>query len=63
MTETKDIKFDMLSVLMKKKAAVLKTQEETRSDMSPAIDDVNRQIAQVLRGEKATKSDGSFGID
>lgn len=47
-----------LAQLLKKKADVLKTQEETGKNISSAINEVDRQIQQVLKGGNPIKGEG-----
>ncbi|CAN5282657.1 hypothetical protein BH10PAT2_BH10PAT2_0850 [soil metagenome] len=53
----------MLQALMEKKEWVKKTERETGLTLKPALAEVDRQIQQLMRGEKVTKSDGSYGND
>ena len=62
MSENK-INYTMLKELRAKEQWVLKTQRETGGNFTAAIDEVRRQIKQVMSGEQVTKSDGSFGND
>lgn len=47
-----------LAALLKKKAAVLQSQQDSGKSMKPLLEEVDRQIKEVLRGKDPIKGEG-----